>query len=154
MELYGKFEFDIAGDGCIAIEKLAGELPDLVLLDLYLPGVDGFTVLDVIRQRDSCLPVVVISAYGDIRTRQEAARRGANDFFVKPFSHQRLYRRMRELMATAPGHYERHSDEAERLAKMRRLGKLKERQAMLGISAPPELLIEIEDLEGELGEAQ
>jgi len=158
LELYGpstgsgqsQFEFEIASDGCLALEKLAGPLPDLILLDLRLPGVGGLIVLDAIRKVDSRLPVIVVSAYGDKRTRQEAMGRGANDFFQKPVSAIRLYRRMKEVLATAPRHYdtlELPGREVEFLAKHRRLLKLKERKALLGIDAPPELLIEIEDLE-------
>lgn len=160
-----QFEFEIATSGDEAIKKLAGEsvepLPDLVLLDLRLPGVGGLVVLDAIRKIDSRLPVIVVSAYGDKRTRQEAAGRGANDFFQKPVSTMKLYRRIRELLATAPRHASRQHDtlilegmQAELLAKHRRLYKLRERKAMLGIDAPPELLIEIEDLEEEIKNAE
>lgn len=156
--LYGQFEFDIANDGCLAIEmlRMAGPLPDLILLDLRLPGVGGLIVLEAIRKIDSRLPVIVVSAYGDKRTRQEAMGRGANDFFQKPVNAMRLYRRMKELLATAPCSYDTidgRRREAEIIVKHRRLLKLKERQALLGLSAPPELLIEIEDLEEELEEA-
>jgi DNA-binding response OmpR family regulator len=146
-----QFEFEIAQDGCAAIEKLAGLLPDLILLDLRLPGVSGLKVLEAIRKIDSRLPVIVVSAYGDKRTRQEVAERGANDFFQKPVSTMKLYRRIKELLATAPRR--EHTMEVTReilRLKYRRLLKLKERRALLGIDAPPELLIEIEDLEGEL----
>jgi CheY-like chemotaxis protein len=156
LELYGQFEFEVASDGCEAIEKLSGPLPDLVLLDLRLPGLDGLTVLDAIRNVDSRLPVIVVSAYGDKRTRQEAARRGANDFFQKPFGTHRLYRRIRQLLATAPDPLQTHDLSGREIAvtlykaKQRRLLKLQERQAQLGHSTPPELLIEIEDLVEEL----
>jgi CheY-like chemotaxis protein len=159
-ELYGRFEFDVANDGCAAVEKLkTGPRLDLVLLDLRLPGLDGLAVLDAIRNVDACLPVIAVSAYGDKRTRQEAARREANDFFHKPFSFERQHRRMRELMAIAPGRNGADTlalsgREAETLARQRRLLKLKERRALLGIDAPPELLIEIEDLERKLEEGQ
>ncbi|NJN99620.1 MAG: hypothetical protein HC875_38730 [Anaerolineales bacterium] len=80
----------------------------------------------------------------------------------------RLYRRMRELLATRPrpefsegprGHNSHDTlvlegQQALLLAKHRRLNKLRERQALLGIDAPPELLIEIEDLEEEIKNAE
>lgn len=151
LELYGQFEFEIADDGCAAIEKLAGPLPDLILLDLRLPGVSGLKVLETIRLADSRLPVIVVSAYGDKRTRQEAAERGANHFFQKPVSTMRLYRRIKELLATVPRqNQDTNAGREILLVKHRRLLKLKERRALLGIDAPPELLIEIEDLEEEL----
>lgn len=98
--------------------------------------------------------MIVVSAYGDKRTRQEAARRGANDFFQKPFSFPRLHRRMRLLVATAPDQLPGCQDEDLLMAKQRRLAKLRERQALLGINAPVELEIEIEDLKEELNNSR
>ncbi|MCL4303126.1 MAG: response regulator [Anaerolineae bacterium] len=155
------FEFDIAGDGLVALEKLAGPLPDLVLLDLRLPGIGGMAVLDAIRKTASCLPVIVVSAYGDKRTRQEAAQRGADGFFQKPVNVAKLYQQMRLLLAMQTPHQleaelslQAEGRQAQLIAQTRRLNKLKERQALLGIDAPPELLIEIEDLEGEIKNAE
>jgi DNA-binding response OmpR family regulator len=159
LELYGEFEFEIVGDGLAIFERLSVEpWPDLVLLDLWLPDISGLEVLDAIRQLDSRFPVIVVSAYGDKRTRQEAARRGANDFFQKPFSSGRLYRRIQALLAATAGRAAQSHpafpglrlDATARLAKQRRLLKLKEQQALRGIDSSPELLIEIEDLEREL----
>jgi CheY-like chemotaxis protein len=155
------FEFDIASDGLAALEKLTGPLPDLVLLDLRLPGIGGLVVLDAIRKTASCLPVIVVSAYGDKRTRQEAAQRGADGFFQKPVNIAKLYRQMRLLLAMQTPHQleaeltlQTEGRQARLIAQTRRLNKLKERQALLGIDAPPELLIEIEDLEGEIKNAE
>jgi DNA-binding response OmpR family regulator len=155
------FEFDIASDGLAALEKLAGPLPDLVLLDLRLPGIGGMAVLDAIRKTASCLPVIVVSAYGDKRTRQEAARRGADGFFQKPVNVARLYRHIRILLAMQTPHQleaeltlQTEGRQAQLIAKTRRLNKLKERQALLGIDAPPAVLIEMEDLEGEIKNAE
>lgn len=164
------FEFDIASDGLAALEKLAGPLPDLVLLDLRLPGIGGLAVLDAIRKTASCLPVIVVSAYGDKRTRQEAAQRGADGFFQKPVNVAKLYRHIRILLAMQSPHQleaeltlqtegrppagTSQSRQAQLIAQMRRLNKLRERQALLGIDAPPELLIEIEDLQGEIKNAE
>lgn len=163
LELYtpaAQFEFEIVSDGPAAIEKLAGPLPDLILLDLRLPSIGGLAVLDAIRATASCLPVIVVTAYGDKRTRQEAARRGADGFFQKPVNAAKLYQQMRILLAMY--HTPHQLEEAlksdsrrdQLVLKHRRLNKLKERQALLGLDAPPALLIEIEDLEGELKDAQ
>jgi DNA-binding NtrC family response regulator len=134
---------------------------NLVLLDLRLPGVGGLVVLDAIRKVASCLPVIVVSAYGDKRTRQEANRRGADAFFEKPVNAAKLHKQIRILLALhhAPHQLEEtlQADDSDRsllVTKQRRLNKLKERQALLGIDAPPELLIEIEDLEEEIKNAE
>ena len=114
-------------------------------------------MLEIICKVNSRLPVIVVSAYGDERTRQEAAQRGADGFFQKPVNVAKLYRYMRILLAIQTPHQleaeltlQTEGRQAQLIAKSRRLNKLKERQALLGIDAPPELLIEIEDLEGEI----
>ncbi|GIK39572.1 MAG: hypothetical protein BroJett011_34050 [Chloroflexota bacterium] len=114
-------------------------------------------VLEAIRRVNSHHPVIVVSAYGDKRTRQEAAQRGADGFFQKRANVAKLYRQMRILLAMHSPHQleaelslQTEGRQAQLIAQTRRLNKLKERQALLGIDAPPELLIEIEDLEGEI----
>ncbi|MBE7474305.1 MAG: response regulator [Anaerolineales bacterium] len=149
-----QFEFEVVKNGYDAIQRLVGPLPDLVLLDLRLPGVGGLRVLEAIRKIDSCLPVIVVTAFGDKRTRQEAIAAGASDFFQKPVSTMKLYRRIKELLATVPPEPVNDSEKKILVAKYRRLNKLKERQALLGIDAPPELLIEIEDLETEIADLE
>ena len=118
-------------------------------------------MLETICKVYSRLPVIVVSAYGDKRTRQEAARRGADGFFQKPVNGAKLYRHIRILLAMQTPHQleaeltlQTEGRQAQLLAKQRRLNKLRERQALLGIDAPPELLIEIEDLEGEIKNAE
>lgn len=75
-----------AGDGLRALEITACEQPDLLLLDLDLPGADGFTVLDRFRQEATTPTVVVITAFASIEKAVEAMRRGAYDFIAKPFN--------------------------------------------------------------------
>ncbi len=74
-----------AGDGLKALEISARELPDLMLLDLDLPGADGLAVLDRLRQESLPPTVVVITAFATIEKAVEAMRRGAFDFLPKPF---------------------------------------------------------------------
>jgi len=74
-----------ATDGLRALELSARELPDVMLLDLDLPGADGFTVLERLRQESFPPTVVVITAYATIEKAVEAMRRGAYDFLPKPF---------------------------------------------------------------------
>lgn len=73
-----------------AIEALAATLPEVVLTDLRLPGMDGLAVLERCRRLDAELPVILMTAHGDIPTAVEAIRNGAYDFLEKPFSRDRL----------------------------------------------------------------
>jgi DNA-binding NtrC family response regulator len=81
----------LAEDGPRALALLdAGPWPDLVLLDVMLPGMDGLETLRAIRQRAPSLPVVMISVVGSARTIVEAMRAGANDYVSKPLGEVEL----------------------------------------------------------------
>ncbi len=82
----------VAADSDAALAALAERRPSLVLLDVWLHGsrLDGLDLLDVIKARDSTLPVLVISGHGNIDTAVAAIRRGATDFIEKPFEAERL----------------------------------------------------------------
>jgi len=75
-----------AADGPEAIAEAQREKPDLVLLDVWLPGMDGIQVLERLRAEHPRLPVVVISGHGNIETAVRATKLGAADFIEKPFT--------------------------------------------------------------------
>ena len=74
-----------AGDGKQGLEMVAAHKPDLVLLDLRMPGMDGLEVLKVLREREEDLPVIVVSGAGVIGDVVMSLRLGAWDFLLKPF---------------------------------------------------------------------
>lgn len=89
-----------ARDGAEAIALLASEAPDLVLLDLSMPGVDGFAVLE---HRENLpdgrlVPVMVLSSYGLEDTANDAMAAGADDFLAKPFGSAAVIARVRSLL--------------------------------------------------------
>ncbi len=84
------YQVATAETGEEALEAIAGAVPDMMLLDLMLPGIDGLEVLRRARQRHPDLPVVVITAHGSIDTAVEAMKLGASDFLGKPFELERL----------------------------------------------------------------
>jgi len=73
-------------DGHGALETIETHLPDLIILDLWMPGMDGLQVLEIVKQRYPALPVIVISGHGNIETALKAAKLGAYDFIEKPLS--------------------------------------------------------------------
>ncbi len=82
---------------------LAGDV-DLVILDLMLPGRDGLSVLDAIRQADATLPVIILSARAEVPDRVAGLDAGATDYLVKPFSFDELLARVRaHLRRSDPG---------------------------------------------------
>ncbi len=84
------FEVDEAESGEAALEKLSAGVPDLMILDVKLPGIDGLEVLRRARADHPRLPVVMISGHGTITTAVEATRDGALDFLEKPCGRDRL----------------------------------------------------------------
>ena len=67
-----------------ALEKVKYESPDVILLDIKMPGMDGIEVLRNIRQFDKDVGIIMVTALNDEATGQEAIRLGANDFITKP----------------------------------------------------------------------
>ena len=74
-----------AEDGLSAIETFRKENPDLVLMDVKIPGMNGLEVMAQIKEQFSDIPVVILSAYPDAKIIVQAMRDGAVDFLIKPF---------------------------------------------------------------------
>jgi DNA-binding response OmpR family regulator len=92
---------DHAGDGVAGLERLAAEpLPDIVLLDVMLPGIDGFEVCRRIRARHD-VPVVMLTARGEDTDRVTGLDIGADDYVPKPFNPRELLARMRAVLRRA-----------------------------------------------------
>jgi len=88
---YEGYEVATAGDGRAALAELDASPPDVVLLDIKMPGMDGLETLDRIAARGSAAPpVLMISGHGDIATAVESTRRGAADFLEKPLQRERV----------------------------------------------------------------
>lgn len=160
LKRYEDFDIITAGDGVEAIEVFRVSEPDIVLLDLRLPKLHGHVVLDAIRKIDPDLPVIVVSAFDDKKAREESFKRGANAFFRKPPDIRKLHMEMTRLLGQRVAKLANRPDpsrtmilderQAVLLAKMRRLNKLKEKQALYGMNVPTELLLEIEDTEADI----
>src|SRR5712692_6352489 len=82
---YEGYEFVAAATGQEGLALAEREAPDLVLLDVKMPGMDGLEVLERLRNMNETLPIVVISGHGTISTAVEATKKGAADFLDKPF---------------------------------------------------------------------
>ncbi len=79
-----------ARDGKEAWELFNTEQPDLIISDLKLPGIHGMDLLKMIKERNSEVPVIVITAYGSIESAVDAIRMGAFDYITKPFEEERI----------------------------------------------------------------
>ena len=90
----GGFKVVTASNGISALELLEEYKPDLAILDIMMPGLDGFQVLDLIRQR-STIPVIMLTARGGDINLRDALVLGADDYMTKPFSILELTARIR-----------------------------------------------------------
>src|SRR5580765_912131 len=91
------FDVLVAGDGDSAMSSVRGAKPDLVVLDLGLPGRDGLDVTREIR-RTSRVPIVMLTARGDETDRIVGLELGADDYVIKPFSPRELVARVRAVL--------------------------------------------------------
>jgi DNA-binding response OmpR family regulator len=94
------FEVIEAADGAEALARAYDSAPSLVLLDVMMPGLDGFDVCRQLRsdQRTHRLPIVFVSAIDDIKQRNETLKLGADDCIKKPIGPRELVNRVRGVM--------------------------------------------------------
>lgn len=84
------YEVSTAESGEEALEVFKAEIPDIILLDIHLPGISGFETLEAIRKINKEVIVIIITAHGDIETAVSAIKLGAYDFVEKPFDLNRI----------------------------------------------------------------
>ena len=102
--------YDVASaeDGTIGLELARTLRPDLVILDLMLPGTDGFRVLRTLRDEGFTMPILILTARGEEADKVRGLRLGANDYVTKPFGLLELLARVEVLLrGTAPRAVER-----------------------------------------------
>ena len=87
------YDVDIAADGRVALALLEKHMPDLVILDITMPELDGFQVLDKIRQLSN-IPVIMLTGRREVTTVRDALALGADDYVRKPFSTRELLARI------------------------------------------------------------
>ncbi len=95
---YEGYECILAATGPEGLLMAEREMPDLVLLDVKMPGMDGLEVLERLRAAHETLPVIVVSGHGTISTAVEATKKGAFDFIEKPFASDRVLVSLRNAL--------------------------------------------------------
>jgi two-component system response regulator MprA len=95
------YEVRVAGDGEAALDQSAAFNPDLVILDLGLPKLDGVEVARRLRSADD-VPILMLTARDALESRVEGLDAGADDYLVKPFERQELLARLRALLRRRP----------------------------------------------------
>jgi two-component system OmpR family response regulator len=92
-----------ASDGAMALRRWKADRPDLVVLDLGLPGLDGFDVLRKMREDDETTPVLVLTARKDAQDILRCFNLGTDDFLPKPFEYRELTARLRAILRRVRG---------------------------------------------------
>jgi DNA-binding response OmpR family regulator len=96
--VYEGYEIEVAGDGPTALRQARTGSHDLILLDLMLPRLDGFHLLETIRGEGVSTPVLVLTARGDEADKVRGLRNGADDYVTKPFALRELLARVAALL--------------------------------------------------------
>ncbi|MCR5750758.1 MAG: response regulator transcription factor [Kiritimatiellae bacterium] len=91
----------VAADGDEALREIAAKRPDLIMLDVTMPGVSGFEVCKAVRDRDAAVPILMLTARGGEADKLTGFRMGADDYVTKPFSMKELFARVAALLRRA-----------------------------------------------------
>lgn len=92
------YEFCFAEDGIRALQVYDKEHPDLLILDIMMPGQNGFEVCSTLRDRGEAVPIIFLTAKGDIVDKSVGFKAGGDDYLVKPFSPKELSLRIDALL--------------------------------------------------------
>lgn len=98
------FSVAVAGDGGEALKKARSVFPDIILLDLMLPELDGFAVCEILRRdkATTAIPIIILTAMSSQLARVAGLGAGANDYITKPFSLKHLLGRIESLLSSLP----------------------------------------------------
>lgn len=103
LELIGGYEMLVACDGAEAIEVVRREMPDLILMDLNLPGMDGWDATRCLKSdpQTRSIPIIALTAHAMTGARERALAAGCDDFDTKPVDFERLMEKIRALLDTS-----------------------------------------------------
>ena len=96
------YRVETAADGNSAVTRATGEPFDVIILDVMLPGRDGFDVAKTVRQQGVQTPILMLTARGEVVDRVVGLRLGADDYLTKPFEMMELLARLEALLRRAP----------------------------------------------------
>ena len=111
------YRVELAANATEGLRRMESSVYDLVLLDLMMPDKSGLQVLEEVRERDRDTPIFMITAYGSVENAVEALKRGANDYFPKPWDNEKLLIEIDRMIARR--RLERENTELKRALKQR-----------------------------------
>lgn len=92
------FSCDVVYNGSFVEKQLSLKRYDIVLLDINVPGINGFEVCKKVRATDKSIPILMVTAFGEVHDKVNAFNQGADDYLVKPFHFDELLARMNALL--------------------------------------------------------
>ncbi len=95
---FNGYEVELAGDGLAALEKIASDRPDALVLDVMMPRLDGLEACRRLRSTGDDLPILVLTARDAVSDRVAGLDAGADDYLPKPFALEELLARLRALL--------------------------------------------------------
>ena len=100
LRLESKYEIIVAQDGMEGLEKARHEKPDLILLDLMLPKLGGMQVCRLLKfdEKYRNIPILIVTARGQITDKEMMTKMGANDYIIKPFKTEELIRKIEGII--------------------------------------------------------
>src|SRR5579871_1370431 len=134
------YQVELAANAAEGQKRLATSSYDLVLLDLMMPDKSGMQVLEEVRMRDQDTPIFMITAYGSVQVAVDALKRGANDYFPKPWDNEKLLIEIDRMISKRS--LERENTELKRA--------LKQRYSFPNIVGKSERMLKILDLVGQV----
>lgn len=96
--VHNHYLVDISGNGTEAFDHAQSGIYDIILLDVMLPGMDGFTMAQKLRERGATVPILMLTARSEVADRIQGLRSGADYYLTKPFSNDELLACMRALL--------------------------------------------------------
>ena len=96
-----EYDVEVANSGEACLKIIREQVPDLIMLDIQMPGIDGIETLKRIRDEEPLIPVVMMSAHGTIEKAVQSMKLGAYDFITKPFASDRLLVTVRNALTTS-----------------------------------------------------
>jgi DNA-binding response OmpR family regulator len=98
--LLENFDIILSADGKEGVEKARAERPDLILLDIMIPIIDGFEVCRILKkdEKTKAIPIIVLTALPHMDDAEKAFSSGANDFLNKPYTNERLLQKVYKLL--------------------------------------------------------
>ncbi|MEO8519377.1 MAG: response regulator transcription factor [Dermatophilaceae bacterium] len=106
---FAGFEVHVAADGATALKQAAEHEPDLVVLDVMLPDMDGFTVTRKLRGSGRLLPIVFVTARDSLEDKIKGLTVGGDDYVTKPFSLEEVIARIRAVLRRTRGEQDDHA---------------------------------------------